>query len=700
MVPTRASPQDSVRVGGWPGGIAARAPLDARDDIAFRAMAIPDTVWVGQQATYQVGVFLSSEIRARLRRNPVFVPPELRSMLAYDLASLNSVPRYAGGRRYEVHVFQRALFPLTAGRHEIPPARLEYALPLSNSFFAREESHSARTQSLVVIARDPPAAGRPADFRGAVGRLSLQTRVDGRAQRTGDPFTFTAVVLGTGNVSLLPRPDLRVPWADVVPGAVRVQMDSSTTLVRGRKEFDWILTAQRPGRQRIPSLRYPYFNPYTEQYEVALSSPDSLTVTGDPVTVADRSPADSAPVLAIRRRYRGEMPRPVSTAPAFWVLMASAPLPLLLVSIGRVRRPPPATPPEAQLLSAARAGGGDAALVRRIFVRAVTERAELASADLADSHRLRWSLRRAGVSADTAQATAELVEQLNAVVFGRSAPAAPGLAERAVALLRAIDREARVRPPSLVRTAARATSLAALVTLPGLAAWAASQDPISERLFGDGLAAYDTREFGSARQAFFELAQIRPRAADAWYNFATASWQLADTAAAVIGWQRAMRLEPSASDARSRLRLGPGAPRLWHGVPPVSLSTLAVLGGACWLVGMAVLAVSRRRSVRAGTRGGLVFAGAALLILLGGLRQQEILDGRDVSVVVSPARLRAMPVLSSEAGIEAQPGEVARVLGHQGAWTRIELSDRRRGWVEGQRLQALGLEAGLRRVAR
>ena len=56
-------------------------------------------------------------------------------------------------------------------------------------------------------------------------------------------------------------------------------------------------------------------------------------------------------------------------------------------------------------------------------------------------------------------------------------------------------------------------------------------------------------------------------------------------------------------------------------------------------------------------------------------------------MVLSPTRLRAMPVLSADAGIEAQPGEVARVLGHQGAWTRVELSDRRRGWVEAQRLE-------------
>jgi hypothetical protein len=36
---------------------------------------------------------------------------------------------------------------------------------------------------------------------------------------------------------------------------------------------------------------------------------------------------------------------------------------------------------------------------------------------------------------------------------------------------------------------------------------------------------------------------------------------------------------------------------------------------------------------------------------------------------------------------------VAKVLAHQGAWTRVELGDRRSGWVEAQRLQVLAPEA-------
>jgi uncharacterized protein YgiM (DUF1202 family) len=59
-----------------------------------------------------------------------------------------------------------------------------------------------------------------------------------------------------------------------------------------------------------------------------------------------------------------------------------------------------------------------------------------------------------------------------------------------------------------------------------------------------------------------------------------------------------------------------------------------------------------------------------------------------------------MPVLSSESGIEAQAGEMVRVLGHQGAWMRVELSDRRRGWVEAQRVQSLAQAEATFSIAR
>jgi hypothetical protein len=46
-------------------------------------------------------------------------------------------------------------------------------------------------------------------------------------------------------------------------------------------------------------------------------------------------------------------------------------------------------------------------------------------------------------------------------------------------------------------------------------------------------------------------------------------------------------------------------------------------------------------------------------------------------------------MLGAEQGAEILTGDVARVMGVQGVWTRIRLPDRRRGWVESSRVRTL-----------
>src|SRR5215469_11817391 len=181
--------------------IVTKAPIDTAQPVNFHAMVTPDTVFVGQQVTYQVGVFLDDQLRLRLRRNPEFVPPEPRAMLAYDLPNATAPgARRVGDHEYEVHVFERAFFPLEAGRYVIPAAELSYSLPLSMSFFSREESHTLAAESLTVIVLAPPAAGRPANYGGAVGDLHVDERLDAHRVRAGDPVLLTVAVGGRGNV--------------------------------------------------------------------------------------------------------------------------------------------------------------------------------------------------------------------------------------------------------------------------------------------------------------------------------------------------------------------------------------------------------------------------------------------------------------------------------------------------------------------
>ena len=207
--------------------VLTRARIDTGERLNLRA-AEPDTVYVGQQANYTVAVFLNTAVRNRLRRNPTFYPPDMQSMLAYDLPGAGAEQRPPGTSScFDALVYRRALFPLQPGRLVIPPAQLTYSLPVGASFFSREESHDLQTDSAIVVAILPPAAGQPADFDGAVGRFQIHASLGTSVGRVGDPLTLTTRVSGTGNVKLLPSPHLDIPWASAVPSDQRVQVDST-----------------------------------------------------------------------------------------------------------------------------------------------------------------------------------------------------------------------------------------------------------------------------------------------------------------------------------------------------------------------------------------------------------------------------------------------------------------------------------------
>lgn len=234
--------------------LAALAALAGAQDapapagIGFSATLAPDTVYVGQQATYALTVRIPAEVRQRLRRNPEFVPPETRAMLAYDLPVPRPGPR---GEGPEVHVFRRALFPLTPGRYTIPPARLSYSIPQSPSFFSREEARTLRSAATTLVVLEPPDRGRPEAWSGAVGRWRASASVDPAATRVGDPFVLTLRVEGVGNATLLPRPALEIDWASVVPEDERVVLDSTPTTLSGFKEFTWLVTPRVAGTRFV-----------------------------------------------------------------------------------------------------------------------------------------------------------------------------------------------------------------------------------------------------------------------------------------------------------------------------------------------------------------------------------------------------------------------------------------------------------------
>ena len=247
--------------------VVTRTRVDHGRGVDFRAIVVPDTVYVGQQATYQLGVFLDQETRQRIRRNPEFQPPETRSLMSYDLREPGNgaVSGTIAGRPYEIHVFRRALFPLTPGRYSIPAARLTYALPQTSSFFSREESYTLRAEGVDFVAVEPPAGGRPSDWAGAVGSWSATARVDTLRGRTGEPFDRKVTVGYIYMLKLHHLVDDKIHARSIGPYSLVTQQP-----LGGKAQFG----GQRFGEMEVWAL---------EAYGAAYTLQEILTVKSDDV---------------------------------------------------------------------------------------------------------------------------------------------------------------------------------------------------------------------------------------------------------------------------------------------------------------------------------------------------------------------------------------------------------------------------------
>ena len=680
-----AAPPDT---GARAASAVLRAPLDTAQVVNFRTAVAPETVYVGQQATYELGVFIDESVRDRLRRMEA-LPPEMRGLMAYEPpASLTGFPmRAIGRRRYEAHVSLRAVFPLAAGRYAIAPARLVYAMPLSYSFFSREESFELRSDSTVIVAIDPPANGKPADYMGAVGNLRIEARLDTTGARVGDPMHLTLRVSGAGNVKLFPRPALEVPWGTAISADERVILAPDSITVRGVKEFDWVLTPTSDGHHVLAAVRYPYFDPVARRYDAAMSAPTVREIGA--LAAVDTGAASNRPVWDLRAAYRGEIPVPIYRQLPFILAVAIAPMPALSLAFARrpkrERRRRRRVPADQRLRDLARASDPDLRPLRRAFLDAVAARLRANASAVAEPETLRRAARRAGTSGATAGAAAAFVAEMNTATFSSQRRAVASAGDRALKLYKAIDGESR-------RWRAPKDAVAILLVLAAVAGSARALEPANdEELFAAGVDAYSQRHFVDAAKDFRAVVQQAPRAADAWANFGTASFAAGDTAHAVVGWQRALRLEPLASDVRERLDLVSPAPANAPGaVPPLPPLHVILIASALWIASWIALFVRVRR--REQMRGAsITLSTLAVAIALGAAGM--FLDGRlswsTLAVARRDAPLRIQPALGAERASILHLGETVRITMRQGPWALVRVDGDRTGWLPEEALVSL-----------
>ena len=617
-------------------------------------------------------------------------------MMAYEPPSpLAGFPlRNASGHRYEAHVYQRPIFPLSAGRVAIPPARLLYAMPLSYSFFSREESFELRSDSAVVVALDPPRAGRPADWTGAVGTLRLSAAVDSASARVGDAMRLVVRVSGEGNVKLFPRPALALPWATATAEGERVTM--SRGLDAHRRHQGIRLgddAAGAPGAWKCrrcairTSIRTRGNTGRGERARRALHRAGRARLGGHGLD-------ERAPRWLLRSRYRGELPPPLYRSRCRSARAAAA-----ASARARARRARVAPRESAAARCRQRSRCAHSRAARRRYARRARIRRSFLSAAADRLERIVDGARRARGAAPSRAPRGRHTPRRRSArrrswrssmslhSTWRASGRVTACSARTISIARSIARRVRA-----AHRAPRATHRPAS-PFSWLSRWPAARTRPIPRRRSSRAASMRTRAASSLqRRATSRRSPRTSRArADAWANIGTAAYSAGDTARALVGWQRALRLEPLAADVRDRLDLISPDARVVAGIrarDPAAAAgrarrrALAARMGLAGLAGAHARGLPRRRfASRMPRHRGARCASASR-------HRRSLLDRRinaaDLAVVAHDAPLHVLPALASDRGATLRTGDIARVLEAEGAWARVVSRRRPRG-MDGRR---------------
>ncbi len=148
----------------------------------------------------------------------------------------------------------------------------ERRLTVSSSRPIVAEAKTDTTEVLPI-----PTEGRPADYRGAVGRYQMVAEAGPTNMQAGDPITLRLGILGNGPMELVQAP----PLSEIasLTADFKVADQSLAGFVRDdTKVFATTIRPRNADVKQIPPIPFSFFDPDTASFETVYSEPIDIQV--------------------------------------------------------------------------------------------------------------------------------------------------------------------------------------------------------------------------------------------------------------------------------------------------------------------------------------------------------------------------------------------------------------------------------------
>lgn len=630
------------------------------------------------------------------------------------------------------------LIPQQSGKLVIDPAELvclvnirtvsSGSVSIFDEFFDEYRTVRKRISTpSTTINVAPLPSGAPASFKGGVGQFSITASLSKDSLRTHDAASLIVTITGKGNVSLLEEPDVVFPPDfEVYDTKVSESIDKASGGISGSKTYEFPFIPRSAGDFAIAPVKYSYYDISSRKY-VTIETPMI------PFSVSKGNEADaSSPVVVqgVTRRGVKDLNQDIRfintkdmrlapkgefffASAMFWVAMAliavlAAAVYFLLRLFAARRADIVGTKTRgATKMARKRLHKASEYLTQNIYsafyeelhkalMGYVSDKLNMPVADLS-KERIAEALSGNGVPEEV---TARFVAIVDACEFARYSPDSGNAAmsahyRDAVDVISSIDSYMKSKKKN---TAAKAVAFLLLLSFPvtGHAA-----DAYVDSLFNAGNEAYSGGMWEDAVSAYTAVENLGLESPALYCNLGNAWYKSGDIARAMLYYERALKLDPSYSDARyNRTVVSDFVQDRIEPVPEFILKTWVrdlcyALDSDTWAVaGLVFLAVTAAALLllvlssslalrRTGFFSGIVFFLLAVMSVTFAFWQKSDYMRKDGAIIMTPVvSVKSSP--SSEASTDLfilHEGTKVIIIDEVGEWRNIELADGRQGWM-------------------
>lgn len=571
----------------------------------------------------------------------------------------------------------------------------------------------------------PLPAGAPASFAGGVGEFQISAKLSKDTLRTHEAASLLVTVTGKGNISLLEAPKISFP-PDMEVYDTKVSEKVDRGGLSGSRYYEYPFIPRSYGDFTIEPVRYSYYDVNRKQYVTLETPPIPVVVQRGNETEA--SVPTVGGIVQKDVRNLGNDIRFINTkAPGlsskgqffvgsgmFWTILGL----LLAVAAGCLAAFRHMAARRADVVGTKNRKATKMALKRlqlaetflkqnlytafyeelhKALLGFISDKLNMPVSELSRD-RIAESLKEENVDAAL---TETFIGILDACEFARYAPDAGHEAmeanyKSAIDVISSIDSNMKVR-----KTAPKGAMTAVMILMLLPFAASAQQKEYVDSLWNSANQAYSEGRWADAVAGYDMISGMGLESASLYCNTGDAYFKDGNVPKAILYYERALKLDPSYSDARYNLELlNSGIQDRISPVPEFVLKAWSrdicyLMDSDAWAVCFVILMAAVLAMILlfilspsvAGRRTGF-FAGIALMILAAfaltfSIWQKKDYVRADDAIVMRPVTsVKSSP--SSEASTDLfilHEGTKVKIIDEVGSWNNIELADGRQGWI-------------------